>query len=364
MSPIPSALGRRALLAAALLAGGAFLAYRPADAAPLDAPALERRLTELAAGHPGKVGIGVRDLNGGGQVLVGGGVPYPMQSVYKFPIGAAALAAVDEGRLRLDQEILVRPEDTVGFFSPLRERMAGKETRVTVAELVKLAAGDSDNTACDVLLTVLGGPGAVQAMIDRLGIRGLRVDRPERELQADVTGIPQDRRPVPAALQAEAIRAVPAETRRAAVAAYMADPRDTSTPEAMLDFLEAFHAGRLLSLESMAHLRRILTETRTGPKRLLAGLPEGWTLAHKTGTAGSFEGFTPATNDVGILFGPNGETVAVAVFVAGSTAPEEAREGLIAEVARAVTAAMAGTAPAHGAKEQKAGAPRAEERKG
>ncbi|HYC02499.1 MAG TPA: class A beta-lactamase [Azospirillaceae bacterium] len=364
MSPIRRALGRRALLATPLLLAGAALAPRLAVAATLDGPALQARLAELAAGHPGRVGIGVRDLNGGAQLLVGGGVPYPMQSVYKFPIGAAALVAVDEGRLRLDQEVTVRPEDTVGFHSPLRERMAGKEARVTVAELVKLAAGDSDNTACDVLLTLLGGPGAVQAMIDGLGIRGLRVDRPERELQADVSGIPPALRPVAAAAQAEVIRAVPAEARRAAIEAYMADPRDTSTPEAMLDFIEAFHAGRLLSLESMAHLRRILTETKTGPKRLRAGLPDGWTVAHKTGTAGSFEGFAPATNDVGLLFGPEGETVAVAVFVAGSTAPEEVREGLIAEVARAVTAATAGTAPAHGAKEQKAGAPKAEERKG
>ena len=41
-----------------------------------------------------------------------------------------------------------------------------------------------------------------------------------------------------------------------------------------------------------------------------AGLRPGWTLGHKTGPSGYWNGVTAATDDVGILFGPNGERIA------------------------------------------------------
>ncbi|HYE50956.1 MAG TPA: class A beta-lactamase, partial [Azospirillaceae bacterium] len=272
-------------------------------------------------------------------VLVGGDRAYPMQSTYKFPIGAAVLEAVDEGRLRLDQPVTVTPDQAAPAHSPLRDRMGGRPVAVTVAELVKLAVGDSDNTASDVLVELLGGTAAVHGFLERHGIRGMRIDRLERDLQRDATGLPPDARPAGMEGFAAAVAALPDAAKRRALDTYLADPRDTATPAAMLDLLEAFNAGRLLSLESMAHLRRVMTDTPTGRNRLRAGTPEGWTLAHKTGTGFPVAGVAPASNDVGILYGPAGQAVAVAVFVAASTAPEAERDRLMAEVARAVTGA-------------------------
>ena len=81
-----------------------------------------------------------------------------------------------------------------------------------------------------------------------------------------------------------------------------------------------------------------MAESKVAPDRLKAGLAPGWSIAHKTGSSGTWAGITAATNDVGILTAPDGAKVFVVVFVADSTAPEAKRAALIADVARAVVA--------------------------
>ncbi len=45
---------------------------------------------------------------------------------------------------------------------------------------------------------------------------------------------------------------------------------------------------------------------------------------------------TAATNDIGLITLPNGQHLAIAVFVSDSSADEATREAVIAKVARAV----------------------------
>jgi beta-lactamase class A len=75
-----------------------------------------------------------------------------------------------------------------------------------------------------------------------------------------------------------------------------------------------------------------MKDCATGTDRLKAGLAPGWTLAHKTGTSGSWKGMTAATNDVGVLTAPEGTKIAVAVFVGDSVASDKQRAAFIAKV--------------------------------
>ena len=45
---------------------------------------------------------------------------------------------------------------------------------------------------------------------------------------------------------------------------------------------------------------------------------------------------TPATNDIGIITMPNGKHLAIAIFVSDSPGDEATREGVIAQIAKAV----------------------------
>ena len=204
-------------------------------------------------------------------------------------------------------------------------------------DLISLAIQHSDNTAADTIMKRIGGPAAVTAWLAGKSIGDIRVDRYERELQVELAGMPpfQPDWKDPRAWQA-ARDAVPAAQREAATARYLADPRDTASLPATLDFLTRLARGELLSAASTGLLMRLMTDSLTGAHRLKAGLPPDAVLAHKTGSAATDLGLTPATNDVGVATLANGRRFAIAAYLAGSTATEAVRERLIADAARLV----------------------------
>lgn len=306
----------------------------------LDAEHLDTTGAALTArAAPAALGAALMNLENGELWAIKGSDRFPMQSVFKAPLGAAVLAEADAGRLSLDEVITVRDEDLSPPYSPVAAAYPGRRD-YTIAELLTLSVGGSDNTAADLLMRRIGGPGAVTAWLRSHGITHMRIDRYERQLQPEIAGL-ESFRP---ALKTEsaygaALAGTPPAVRQAATARYLDDPRDTTTPRDALLFLAKLARGELLSEASTARLLTIMEETPTGANRLAAGLPEGARLAHKTGTARTDLGLTPATNDIGLITLADGRQYVVAVFLSGSAQPEAEREAIIAELARAVTEA-------------------------
>jgi beta-lactamase class A len=108
-----------------------------------------------------------------------------------------------------------------------------------------------------------------------------------------------------------------------------------ATPKAAVELLAALQSPHGLSAESQTFLLTLTTESIPGAKRLKGQLPAGTVVAHKTGTGGTRDGITSATNDIGIITLPNGTHLAVAVFVSDSSADEATRESIIARIAKA-----------------------------
>ncbi len=63
-------------------------------------------------------------------------------------------------------------------------------------------------------------------------------------------------------------------------------------------------------------------------------MPKSTIIAHKTGTSGTNEksGIAAATNDIGIVFLPNGKHYFISVFIANSTENSETNEKIIADI--------------------------------
>lgn len=79
-----------------------------------------------------------------------------------------------------------------------------------------------------------------------------------------------------------------------------------------------------------------MVETSTGPNRIKGLLPKSTIVAHKTGSSGKNDtGLTAAINDVGIIKLPNGQYIAIAVFVSNTTADDSISEKVIADIAKA-----------------------------
>ena len=331
-----------------LIVGGAALAVagcRPASPVtaahtpPLDMDLLNREVPKIAARlRPGRLGVGFMNLDSGQVWTRAGARPFPMQSVFKAPLASAVLAEVDAGRLSLDERIALKDMD-LSPWSAIAQAWPSRTT-YTARELLAAAIRDSDNTAADVLMARIGGPGAVTAFLASKRINEIHVDRYERELQVDVLGM-EPFRPAwrtQAAFQA-AIATVPKPVRARALAAYLADPRDTATPRAMLHWLHELDDGDLIAPASRRLLLQLMTAAGQGAARIAAGLPKGSSLAHKTGTGPVEGGQASVVNDAGIVTLPDRRRYSLAVFIAGAGLAPDACDAAIADIARAAVRA-------------------------
>ncbi|MDF5715745.1 MAG: class A beta-lactamase [Rhizonema sp. NSF051] len=289
----------------------------------------------------GKVGIGVLDLNTGESWFLNGKQRFPMQSVFKLPSAIAVLKQVDEGKISLNQSVTITRQQFAPGWSPIIKEFKGDNAQFTVQNLLERAVGISDNTANDALVRLIGGTQQVNAILSKLKIHDVRVDRLEQQLQPESVGL-TNFQPELADEQKfnSAVQKIPVSVKKAALEKYLTEPRDTATPEGMVDLLAKLHSHQLLSSLNTALLLQIMTDSPTGQKRLKAGLPKNWSIAHKTGTGEDVQGRNTATNDVGIVTSPNGKRVAIAVFIAGSEAPLEDREKLMSNIAFIVVEAM------------------------
>ncbi|HKD17551.1 MAG TPA: class A beta-lactamase [Thermoanaerobaculia bacterium] len=304
---------------------------------PTSRDALEARFRTIAASAGGEVGVSVLHLETGRGASLHGHERFPMASVFKLPLAVAFLARVDRGALRLEQTVALGPAD-MRPTGPLSERAPNGGLTLSLKELLEAMLVESDNSAADVLLPLAGGPEVVTARLDEAGLGDIRVDRSEAELAFDSFGVS----PYPPRAQwtlsaiRRAIEASPDSARREAVARFLADPRDTATPDALVQLLRQIDAGRGLSKESRALLLELMTRTRVGGKRIRAGVPPGAAVAHRTGTGADVAGVSIVTNDVGIVTLPQGRgRLAMAVMIKNSTKSLAEREAAIAEIARA-----------------------------
>ncbi|HEX3228463.1 MAG TPA: class A beta-lactamase [Pyrinomonadaceae bacterium] len=265
---------------------------------------LQDEITQIAALAKGHIGVSAMILETGETVAaLNPRDHFPMQSVYKLPISMAVMKQVDGGRLKLEQKVAVTKIDFVraGQHSPIRDRNPNG-AEITVNELIRFAIVESDGTASDVLMKLAGGPQAVQAYLNDLSVNDLIVLNTEKEIGQD----------------------------------WQVQYRNFSTPDAAVALLRALHEKRGLSESSQGLILKYLVESTPGAKRLKGLLPAGTIVAHKTGTSGTEKGITAATNDIGIITLPNGNHLAIAVFVSDSPTDEATREGVIAKIAKLV----------------------------
>jgi beta-lactamase class A len=263
------------------------------------------RLAAIDHASKGRLGVFAMLLETGDTISYRGSERFPMQSVYKMPINMVMLHAVDAQQFRLNQLITVQSTDILPLgHSPIRDSHPKGNVSLPLVELLRYNVMESDGTACDVLLRLLGGTKKVQQAVQRIGIKNICIATLEREQQ---------------------------------VADPMVQYRNWAYPSALVQILDTLYRGHYLSAQSRSELMWELEQSGPGAKRIKGLLPKGTTVAHKTGTSGTEKnGLTRATNDAGLITLPNGKHIALAVFLSESMADQEAREATIAQAAKAV----------------------------
>lgn len=265
--------------------------------------ALQTKFKQIAKSIKGNVGVCALIIETGESISFNGDKRFPMQSVYKFPIAMAMLDKVDEGKFSLDEIVGIDKAEYIpkNGHSPIRDNFPNG-TNLTVRDLLKYNIEESDGTACDVLLRLLGGAKNAEQYVHQLGITGIAISTTEMVQVANDT----------------------------------IQYQNWATPKAMSQLLKVFYGAGNLSGKSRALLLNYMSVSSPWFDRRIKGLlPQGITVAHKTGTAGTINGLTRATNDVGIISLPGGQHLVISVFISDSYASQKERESTIAKISRA-----------------------------
>eukprot|EP01042_Synura_sphagnicola_P018164 gene18164-22974_t len=205
----------------------AFLAASPAFA-DWDKAKLDSGIKTIEQSTKGRLGVGLIDLKDRKSWSYRGSEPFPLQSVFKLPLAIGVLQAVEAGKLKLDQPITVTRNDLSLYHSPLAKAFKGERNDYPLRELLTLSTGQSDNTAADLLLRLIGGPQALTALLKDGGVTGISVDHYERVFQPEILGLPGYgwNEAIDTAKFYAAIKAIPAAERKKRLQATLTDKRD------------------------------------------------------------------------------------------------------------------------------------------
>jgi len=265
----------------------------------LHAPGVDRRLAErcgaLERRVRGRLGVAALDVAADRATGYRAHEQFPMCSTFKLLLAARILVRVDRSEERLDRVIRYSASDLLAYAPVTRRHLA--EGGMTVAALIEAALEYSDNTAANLLLGTIGGPGGVTTFVRRLGDDITRLDRLEPELNSAVPG----------------------------------DPRDTTAPRAMVVDMRRVLLGDVLTARSRGRLLAWLEHNTTGGDKIRAGVPATWRAGDKTGSGGY-----GSTNDVAILWPRPEAPILVAAYLTETSAPAPDRNAALAQVGRIV----------------------------
>lgn len=265
---------------------------------------LKKEINQITKDKKATVAVSVLDFETNKSFDINGDKALPMLSVFKFHIALAVLAQVDEGKLNLDQKIFIKKADLLeNTWSPIRKKYPEGNIEMPLSELLKYTVAQSDNNGCDILLRMLGGTENVQIYFDDLKVKDFTIIADEAKMHQGFEFM------------------------------YW----NTTTTNSSNRLLKDFFDGKIVSKKSTDFLLKTMYETNTGTTKIIAQLPAGTPVAHKTGSSGKDKtGLTVAENDIGIITLPNGKHYAISAFVSDSMESEETNTKMIADISKLV----------------------------
>lgn len=219
----------------------------------------------------------VVDLDTKGFVSIEGEEVIASASTIKLPILVAFFQDVDEGKIRLEERLIMTEDSIGGGSGTMQYQEAG--TRFSALETASKMMTVSDNTATNMLIERMGGMEKLNQRFMKMGLKATRL----RNLLPDLTGT------------------------------------NTTTAEDLGNLLAKIDRGELISLRSRDRLLYIMRNLVRNTL-LPVGLEPGAIIAHKTGDIKSVLG------DVGIIDMPNGKRYIASVLVKRPDNAPQAKE--------------------------------------
>jgi beta-lactamase class A len=286
-----------------LIAGAAAAVAAPAARAKPMIDLDARKLADLERKSGGRLGVCILDTASGRRLGHRMDERFAMCSTFKMPLAAAILQRADQGKLSLDAMVTYTKADMV-MHAPVTEANLDKGG-MTIRALAEAAQKQSDNPAANLLLKQIGGPEGFTKFFRDIGDATTRSDRFEPDMNRWKPG----------------------------------DDRDTTTPAATAATVAKILTGDVLAPASRDLLIQWMIDTKTGAKRIRAGLPADWRAGDKTGTG--YDDVCGKVNDVAIAWPPGKQPLIVAAYYNTAGPAEDVSDesqAVLAEVGRIAAA--------------------------
>ena len=251
------------------------------------------RIAMIERSSGGRLGVFVLDTGTGRTLAHQADERFLLASTFKGPLAAMVLSRVDTGRDELGNLVPFTERDLVAV-SPVTGPRASAGG-MTVGDLCKAILERSDNTAANLLLARVGGPGRLTAYARGLGDAVTSFDRYE-----PVGG--------------------------------WSGTKDTTTPRAIAGLARTISLGEALEPRSRALCAGWMVATMTGRARLRAAFPAGWTAADRTGTNDG------VCNDYAVVRRSRGAPLVMAAYHEAPGMDLAVQEGVLREVGSAIVA--------------------------
>ena len=292
-----------------------------------DIAALRAQIEKVIPRARGQVGVAIKHVESGTELMINGDQSYPMASTFKVPILVELFYQRAAGKLALTDRVEVGPLD-VHPGGTIALLLDGPGLQMSVHNLINLMMRVSDNSAADLLLSRVGAAN-VTARMRSLGLDKIRVDRSTLEMIMDQEGVDYATYgKLPLNQIRERMDAVDAQTASRANERFNATEKDVATPRQMTMLVEKIFRGDIVDRASSDEIIEFMNHSMIGQTRLPALLPEGTKVVHKTGS------ISGSTNDTGIVFLPGGGHLVITVFTKDAKAATADREHVLAEIAR------------------------------
>jgi len=271
--------GVMAGIAASGIIGTGIAACVPLDTSPLGRLSAKLRIIEAAGG--GTLGVSLRDIGGGRALEYRADQLFGLCSSFKLSLAALVLSLDQSGEVDAGERLRWTAGDLMSASPFTSSRL---DDGASLLELAEATQKYGDNAAANILLRRLGGPQALTRFWREIGDQTSRLDRTEPSLNNVPVG----------------------------------EMRDTTSPQAMALTLERLLFGDVLSPDRRALLQSWMVETRSGARRVRAGLPDGWTAGDKTGTS-IWPGMGSLYVDIGFATSPGGAHYIFAAYYRART---------------------------------------------
>jgi beta-lactamase class A len=260
---------------------------------------LQQRIEAAIAAGGAHMGVAMRHLERGDELMIHADEPFLMCSVLKIPVLVEAFRQIEAGRFTLDDrwELTTAeknlPSGVLVFFDD--------GLLPTVRDLLTLMIIISDNTATDMVIHRLGIENIHHTM-HSLGLTDIHLRLTIRQVFESILPSADPTQDLYELAKQEGLKGSEQGV------AYSTGPdNDVSTPRAMTRLLEMIWQGEAAGRAACDGMLEILLKQQLND-RLPRFLPPGTRVAHKTGTLGGYR------NDAGIIYATEQDHVAVTVF--------------------------------------------------